>query len=366
MERGGSMSNLSVNTITNATGGNTAQINGMTPTAQSLQGFRNRIINGGMVIDQRNAGALFSAPSNGYTLDRWAALDSSPTSYSVQQNSGAVTPPAGFTNYLGVVITTARTPGAGQRWSIIQNIEGFNVSDLGWGTASAQTVTLSFWVRSSVTGNFGGAIRNSAGTRGYPFNATINAANTWEQKTVTIPGDTTGTWLTNNGVGLSVVFNLGAGSTISAAAGAWAAGDFWAPTGATSVVSTSGATFYITGVQLEAGSVATPFERRDYGRELMMCQRYYYKALVPMGATLNNALTYNMIIALPVSMRATPTLDAGASFIPNTGSAGTPALSVGTGYVPSPSLNARMVSNSASNWTVGSPVVLNGGFNSEL
>jgi hypothetical protein len=162
-------------------------------------------------------------------------------------------------------------------FSFVQRIEGLNVSDLAWGTANAQSVTISFWARSSLTGSFGAALQNSALDRSYPFTYTINAANTWEYKTVTVPGDTTGTWLTTNGTGIQLRFNLGTGSDRTGPAGAWAGANYNAPNSTVSVVGTSGATFYITGVQLEAGSVATPFERRDYGRELIMCQRYTYR-----------------------------------------------------------------------------------------
>lgn len=268
------MSTIAVNAITNAAGGNTATINGMTPTAQSLQGFRNRIINGNMVIDQRNAGASVTPSDGQYTLDRWKTFVSQASKISIQQNAGAVTPPAGFTNYLGVTSLSAYSLTSGDYFAIVQNIEGFNVADMGWGAVGAQSVTLSFWVRSSLTGTFGGAFRNGAGNRSYPFTYTISAANTWEQKTLTIAGDTTGTWLKTNGNGGLVEFGLGVGSTYSGPAGAWAGAAYESATGATSVVGTSGATFYITGVQLEAGSVATPFEQIDYGRELIMCQRY--------------------------------------------------------------------------------------------
>jgi hypothetical protein len=237
-------------------------------------GFRNRIINGDMRIDQRNAGAsvTVTSPTAPFTLDRWRASNVSDGVFTVQQSS---TVPAGFTKSLIFTTTTADASlAAGQYAFIDQPIEGFNVSDLGWGAAGAQTATVSFWVRSSLTGAFGGALTNGAGTRSYPFSYTISAANTWEQKTVTIAGDTTGTWATDNSAGIVVRFGLGVGSTFSGTAGAWAGSNFISATGATSVVGTNGATFYITGVQLEAGSVATPFERRDYGRELIMCQRY--------------------------------------------------------------------------------------------
>ena len=133
---------------------------------------------------------------------------------------------------------------------------------------------LSFWVRSSLTGTFGGALQNGAGNRSYPFSYAVVAANTWEQKAVTIVGDTSGTWLTTNGIGIEAFFSLGAGSTVSGTAGAWAASGLISATGAVSVVGTNGATFYITGVQLEKGSTATSFDYRPYGTELALCRRY--------------------------------------------------------------------------------------------
>jgi hypothetical protein len=240
------------------------------------QGFKNRIINGAMVIDQRNAGASVTPTTSGsYTLDRWQVSLSQASKFSVQQDAGAVTPPVGFSDYLGVTSLSAYTVGASERFLISQQIEGYNVADLGWGTANAKTITVSFWVRSSLTGTFGGAISNNDGTRSYPYSYTISSANTWEQKSITIAGDTTGTWLTTNGSGIILRFSLGTGSTLSGTAGAWAGSNFTSATGATSVVGTNGATFYITGVQLEVGSTATNFEVRDYGRELILCLRYY-------------------------------------------------------------------------------------------
>jgi hypothetical protein len=267
------MSTVKVNAITDGSGGNTATINSMTPTADSLQGFRNRIINGDMRIDQRNAGASVTpAAPNQYTVDRWKADISVSSKYSAQKSSTA---PTGFVNSLLITSLSAYTAGSAERFCMTQNIEGLNVPDLAWGTANAKTITLSFWVRSSLTGTFGGVISNSAQNRSYPFTYTISSANTFEQKTITITGDTSGTWLTTSGIGLRVIWGLGVGSTLSTTAGAWAAGEYYSATGATSVVGTNGATWYMTGAQLEVGSVATPFERRDYGRELMMCQRYY-------------------------------------------------------------------------------------------
>jgi hypothetical protein len=238
--------------------------------------MKNRIINGAMVIDQRNAGA--SVAGNGvYTLDRWYAQASANGKYTVQQNAGSVTPPVGFSNYLGVTSSSAYSVSGGENFSLLQGIEGYNIADLNWGSANAKTITISFWVRSSLTGTFGGSLQNSAQNRSYPFTYTISSANTWEYETITITGDTSGTWLTTNGAGIYMWIGLGVGSTASGTAGSWSGSNYTGATGATSVVGTNGATFYITGVQLEVGSSATGFEYRQYTTELQLCQRYYEK-----------------------------------------------------------------------------------------
>jgi len=275
--------------------------------------FRNRIINGDMRIDQRNAGASVTIGAGGaYTLDRWGAYSVQASKFSLQQNAASVTPPTGFTSYLGVTSLSAYSVLTGDYFGVFQRIEGLNTYDLAWGTANARTVTLSFWVRSSLTGTFGGSVANSAYNRSYPFNYTISAANTWEQKSVTIPGDTSGTWLTTSGLGIEVNFGLGAGATYSGTANAWAGAWYNQPTSTTSVVGTNGATFYITGVQLETGSVATPFERRPYGTELMLCQRYYEKSYdlgtAPGTATVVGGFTY-----LPANTNTASTLYIGGT-----------------------------------------------------
>ena len=241
-------------------------------TAASGFGFKNRIINGAMMIDQRNAGASVTLNDGVFPVDRFRGNANISNKCSAQQSSVA---PVGFTNSMLITSTSAYSVGAGEIMSFYQAIEGLNCSDLGWGTANAQTVTLSFWVRSSLTGTFGGALKNSASNRSYPFTYTISSANTWEQKSITIAGDTSGTWLTTNGVGIFLQFGIGVGSTFSGTAGAWAGANYASATGATSVVGTNGATFYITGVQLEKGSTATSFDYRPYGTELQLCQRYY-------------------------------------------------------------------------------------------
>jgi hypothetical protein len=236
--------------------------------------MRNRIINGAMVIDQRNAGASVTAGSgNVYSLDRWKMLYSVDGKFTVQQQQN----PTGinFSATAQITSTSAYTVGAGEIFAFMQAVEGFNMADFKWGTANAASITISFWANSSLAGTFGGAVQNSATNRAYPFSYTISAANTWEYKTITVAGDTSGTWLTTNGVGLYLSFGLGSGSTYAGTAGAWTAAAKYTATGATSVVGTNGATFYITGVQLEVGSVATPFEQRQYATELYLCTRYY-------------------------------------------------------------------------------------------
>ena len=286
---------------------------GGTGTTTGYYGFKNRLINSAMVIDQRNAGAS-ATTFNTYSLDRWYINNNSgATRFSWQQNAGSVTPPAGFTNYLGITSSGAYSVTATNVIAIAHRIEGFNVADLNWGSANAKTVTLSFWVRSSLTGTFGGALLNSAQNRSYPFSYTINSANTWEYETITIAGDTSGTWLTNNGIGLDIYWSLGTGSTYSGTAGSWSGSQLFSATGATSVVGTNGATFYITGVQLEVGSTATSFDYRPYGTELALCQRYYQTwgsgVLFPARANSTTSVTFSPSLTVP--LRASPTITNG-------------------------------------------------------
>jgi hypothetical protein len=273
--------------------------------------MRNRIINGAMVIDQRNAGA--SVTANGYFVDRFSASNTTDGAFSAQQDSDA---PAGFVNSIKFTTTTADASLTGtQILTLFQPIEGYNIADFGWGTASAKTVTLSFWVRSSLTGTFGGGLRNSVAARSYPFSYTISSANTWEYKTVTIAGDTSGTWLKTNGVGLFVNFGLGAGPDRSGTAGAWVGANNISTTGAVSVIGTLSATWYLTGVQLEVGTQATSFEYRQYQQELALCQRYFQVFYGSASGTpllaRNNAAGANqgpaLNIWLKTTMRSAPT-----------------------------------------------------------
>jgi len=237
---------------------------------------RNIVINGAAVLDQRNGGSSVTPTDGQYTLDRWRCGLSQASKFSVQQSTTA---PDGFKNSILVTSLSAYSLGASDLFLIEQRVEGLNSYQLNWGASGAQSVTLSFWVRSSLTGTFGGSIRNSDNSRSYPFSYTISSADTWEKKSVAIDGDTSGTWLTTNGTGLQATFGLGVGTSFSGTADAWASSAYLSSTGATSVVGTSGATFYITGIQLEVGS-ATPFEHRSFADEYNRCSRYLkqYKA----------------------------------------------------------------------------------------
>jgi hypothetical protein len=278
--------------------------------------MKNRIINGAMVIDQRAAGASVTTPTTGAftyaTCDRWAYFNSQASKFTMQQasTSGAVN---GFTNDLGITSTSAYSVLTGDYFTLSQAIEGYNIADLNWGTANAKTVTLSFQVYSSLTGTFGGSITNNTNTRSYPFTYSIPVAGTWTTISVTIAGDTTGAWLTTNSKGMIVIFGLGVGSTYSGTSGTWAGAQYFSATGATSVVGTNGATFYITGVQLEVGSSATGFEYVNYQTSLANCQRYFCAiggtaSDNAIGAGFGGGTSVYANGFYPVQMRSAPTL----------------------------------------------------------
>ena len=322
---------LNIDNLTSSDGGV------ISPNINSL---RNRIINGAMVIDQRNAGASVAMTGGIYITDRWRSYASAASKLTAQQSS---TVPTGFSNSLLFTSQSAYTQSATDEFLVEQRIEGFNTSDLSWGTANAQTVTLSFWVRSSLTGTFSGALSNSAQDRNYPFTFTISTANTFEYKSVTIAGDTSGTWIgSTNGIGIRVKFNLGTGSTYLQTVGAWTASYANGATGSVALVNTNTATFYITGVQLEKGSTATSFDYRPYTTELSLCQRYYQRntfdnANYPFSSayayTTNGSAGY---LPLAVPMRATPT----AAIVTNLGLIGN-----GTGIQTLSSLGTIFYSN---------------------
>jgi hypothetical protein len=271
-----------------------------------INGFKNRIINGAMVISQRNnsTSVTIAAGTAQYTVDRYFVNNDADSVLAVIQDTSA---PSGFTNSLKVTVSTADASiGATQNAYVAQNIEGNNVSDFGLGAAGAATYTLSFWVKSSLTGTFGGVFGNSALDYTYPFTYAINAANTWEQKTITVSGAVAGTWLTTNGIGLRVFFALGTGSTYLGTANAWAATQYRGATGQTQVISTVNATWQVTGVQLEKGSTATSFDYRPYGTELALCQRYYSTA--NSAFAIGSATFTTSMMPYKVTMRTTPTI----------------------------------------------------------
>jgi len=334
---------------------------GLLSTNAQYTGFKNRIINGAMTFSQRNGTTATANGSNAYTLDRWAAYGNVVSKYTTTQSTTA---PDGFSNSLLVTSSSAYSVASGDYFFLIQRIEANNVFDFGLGTANAKTFTLSFWVRSSLTGTFGGSLLNSAENYSYPFTYTISTANTFEYKTLTFAGPTAGTWATGTSAGLEVSFGLGVGSSLSGTAGSWSANGYYSATGGTSVVGTNGATFYITGVQLEKGSTATSFDYRPYSAELAMCQRYFQKFSSFMSNYNASGTIYSPALYFKVTMRATPTMDSGASFTVSGGSAGTPAILSGTGVTNSP--DTVGIYNSANNWSANQYISLTAGFNSEL
>lgn len=254
--------------------------NGGTGGTGGAIGFKNKLINGNFAVSQYNAGTYVTPGQNIYFIDRWRYPASQASKFTVGQNLALapVTPPAGFAYYIGFQSASAFSMAANDYFGMNQFVEGYNMADLAWGTASAKTVTLSFWARSSLTGTFGGAIRTGDSSNySYPFSYSLPTANTWTYITITIPGPTAGTWNTSNGQGLDVWFSLGTGSTYSGTASSWSANNYVNATGSVNVVSTNGALWYATGVQLEVGSAATNFDVRSIGTELALCQRYFTK-----------------------------------------------------------------------------------------
>ena len=310
------LTNVTISSGTSNIAANVSTAVGLLPEAQGgtgtttgYYGFKNRIINGAMVINQRATAVTSSA----YTVDRFEYAASVASKATVSQDTSVY--PTGFNASLKVLSSSAYAVGASELFVIRQCIEGFNIADLGWGTASAKTVTMSFWVYSSLTGTFGGALENASVNRCYVFSYSIPVANTWTQITVTIAGDTTGTWNTTNDVGVRIAFGLGVGSSVSGTAGSWGSTRYFSATGATSVVGTNGATFYITGVQLEKGSTATSFDYRPYGTELALCQRYCYVYRIlsgtfnafGIGGFFETTTATVLPTRHPVEMRAAPT-----------------------------------------------------------
>jgi hypothetical protein len=293
--------------------------------ADAAPAARNLLINGDMRLDQRNAGASASITGQVYTLDRWRAVrggNGTLATMSVQRVTSNAHPE--FQYSVLVTFSSAATLGTTSQHALLQFVEGLNVGDLKWGSADAKTVTLSFWVRASVTGTYPVAVFNSSAARSYAGQYVVNAANTWEYKTVVIPGDTTGTWLTDTGKGLALYFGLGEGTAFnSSSVNTWQGGTLVRASGHVTPATTNGATWQITGVQLERGSEATPFEHLPIGELLRRCQRYYVKSFPLETAPAQNAAggnyyyfsqnvaaavqTYANTFPFPVRMRAAPT-----------------------------------------------------------
>lgn len=270
--------------------------------------WRNKIINGGMDIAQR--GTSFPAAA-GYTLDRWRSDYVTSGVVTITQQADAPSNNE-FQNSLRIAVTTADTSIAATDVFIQrQRVEGYNVRDL-----IGKTFTLSFWVRSSKTGIHCVSLNNSGNDRSYIIEYTVNAANTWEQKTLVVVGGlpTAGTWNWTTGVGLDIGWVLMSGSNFQTTAGSWQTGGFVSTANQVNCLDTIGNIFAITGVQLEVGTVATPFEHRPYGQELALCQRYYARLAsvsgnfvgFGSGAALSTT-TSNIFIPCPVALRASPT-----------------------------------------------------------
>jgi hypothetical protein len=286
--------------------GNVGFTDGSVFGSASSLGTRNRIINGAMVISQRYATSSSSnAATFQYGLDRFCTYGTQASKFSIQQNAGSVTPPTGFTNYTGLTVTSAYSPSASDQFFLAQLIEGYNIADLGFGTAAAKTVTLSFYVYSSLTGQYSSFLENQLGTQAYVATYNISSSNTWQRVTLTIPGSITGTWATDNTNGMYVAWSLGCGTSYNTTAGAWQSGNYHSTSSDVVWVNNAGATFYITGVQLEVGSVATPFERRQYGQEQQLCERYFEIVPFVLVTNISAAYTSNRWRTLK---RAAPTL----------------------------------------------------------
>jgi hypothetical protein len=280
---------------------------GLASSAQ-FTGFKNRIINGAMVIAQRGTAAVTT--NGAFPVDRWVQFMSGGGVITGIQDSDV--PSSAFQYSTKLTATTADASiAAADFYALNHNIEGFNAADLGFGTATASTVTLSFWVKSSVTGTYAVALYNSAGTRGYPATYTISVANTWTFISLTIPGDTGGTWLKDNGTGITIRYDLGTGSNGNGTANTWnTSGTFAASRTSSTVnwISTLNATFFITGVQLEKGSTATSFDYRPYSTELQLCQRYYQFLNRGLCGGAESATQIAVAGVCTIPMRASPTI----------------------------------------------------------
>ena len=298
--------------------------------AGNASSFKNRIINGEMDIDQRNAGAAVTANAGtAFTCDRWKAYRDGTGTVTFQQSS--VVPNNTFKNSVLITVTATGTP---NELAITQGIEGFNIADLGFGTADAKPVVASFWIRSSVTGTYCFSLRQGSGTRSFVSPFTISAANTWQQIVVPMPGDTSGSYNSTNGTGFIFEVCFGAGAPLqTATTNAWQSANVVATSSQVNLAGTSGATVYVTGFQLEVGTVATSWDFRSYGTELALCQRYGLRVEQQgnTGDTCSTSTNTNVRFTFPVTMRSAPTasiITAGSWIVGNGFSANYTASSV--------------------------------------
>ena len=296
-------------------------------------GFKNRIINGDMRIDQRNAGASVTPTASGYLLDRWTASLSQASKLTFQQSTDT---PAGFKNSVKITVASSFSPAAGDFFNIAQVIEGNNIADLEWGTSDATTVTVSFYAKVSVAGSYAVTIWSGNGDRNYTTNVSLTTS--WAMYSIVVTGLTSGTVDGGTGAGIRIAFDLGSGSDFQTTAGSWQTGSYDINTSSSTkfVSQSNGATFYITGVQLEKGSVATPFEFRSIGQELALCQRYYETGTCNSGYGVSTSQDiFASRVCFAVVKRATPTVNIGFSYNGVVTGSGTTADTINTqGFTP--------------------------------
>jgi len=325
-----------------------------------IGGSRNKIINGAMEINQRGTAAV--AADGAMISDRWKEIETGGGNMTCQVVADA---PASFRNSIKAIASTADDCSqAADEYRLLHRIEGNNVVDLYYGNSGAKTTTLSFWVKSSLTGNFPVGLENSASNRTHVKQYTINSADTWEKKSVTFVGDETGTWLITNGVGLMVNFVLGAGSNYTGTIDSWQGSRLYRGSSSVQFMATVNATYFVTGVQLEVGSTATDFEYRSFGEELALCQRYLYKSQGTHAFTAHGlgsvfaANQVDFITRYPVTMRAIPTISKSGTIYGATGDRGE-AISSMADAGGSTTTSFVRITLAASDFTIGECLVIN-------
>jgi hypothetical protein len=355
------MSTIQTNAIVDASGGNTATVNGVTPNTHSVRG-RNLITNGAMNVAQRGASVTIANTGAFSSPDHFRIQHNANTTSTVEQVSD-VPASSNFKYSLKFTNGAGETRDGGDYARLYTRLEGYDTDHLKLGTSAAKGFTLQFWVKSSLTGTFGvGFAGHDNGSNGvYTASYTISAANTWEYKTITVPAATitAGIWTHTNGTAMSIHWDLGEGPTRSTSVG-WNAGGNGGQMGLTNgvkLVETTGATLNLTGVKLEEGAIATEFDHRSYAEELALCQRYYHRS--PTGVSYSylgsgsaiSSNSANVIYTLPVEMRSAPTFSASGNFQLNSNA--TNAVTTFTAGNITPYLVRMMPQGSSGNMTVG-------------